>query len=256
MSEVTFVRVLRFEWIKFRSLRSSWLTLAVAVAVFIGLGLFTTWFVFVSGADSAAALDAVTAALSGSALSVLIVGVLGVLVMTGEYSTGTIRSSLTAVPRRMPLLAAKAVVFATVVYTLMLAATVVTVVAGQRVIGAAGVSLADAGTIRAILGSTAYVTGAGLLGLFLGGVLRSTAGSLTAFFVVTFLMTLVSRLILSQGWRESAGRFLPSAAGEAMGATMQLPDALTPGQGGLVFAGYVLLAGGAAAWRMTRSDAT
>ncbi|MEU8664152.1 ABC transporter permease [Actinoplanes philippinensis] len=256
MSEVTFVRVLRFEWIKFRSLRSSWLTLALAVAVLIGMGLFTTWLVFASGANGVAALDAVTAGLSGSALSVLVVGVLGVLVMTGEYSTGTIRSSLTAVPRRMPLLAAKAVVFATVVYASMLVATVVTVVAGQQIIGVPGVSLADAGTIRAILGSTAYVTGAGLLGLFLGGVLRSTAAALTAFFAVTFLMTLVSGLVLSQGWRESVGRFLPSAAGEAMGATMQLPDALTPGQGGLVFAGYLLLAGGAAARRMMRSDAT
>jgi ABC-2 type transport system permease protein len=256
MTGVTFTRVLRFEWIKFWSLRSSWITLALAVAVFIGTGLLASSLGFDADSEEVAVFDVIGISLAGSILAMLVVGALGVLVMTGEYGSGTIRSTLAAVPRRLPVLAAKVLVFGAVTYAVMFAAAVAAFLAGQAIIGSAGASLADDGALRAIFGNAAYVTGAGLLGLLLGGVLRSTAGALSTYFGVMFLLTVVSQLILSQSWRENVGKFLPSAAGEAMGAVVQPADALTPGQGALVFTGYLVLAGVLASWRLKRSDAT
>jgi ABC-2 type transport system permease protein len=249
MTGVTFARVLRSEWIKFWSLRSSWAALSLAVLAFVGLGLLA------SALLAARSYDVILLSLSGTALAQLVVGALGVLVMTGEYGTGGIRSTLTAVPRRLPVLAAKVVVFGLVSYVLMLAAAVITFGAGQAIIGDAGAGFGDDGVLRALFGSAAYVAGAGLIGLLLGAALRSTAAALTAYFGVMFLAGIVSGQVLSEGFREAVGKFLPSTAGEAMFAVVRPPDSLSPGQGALVFAGYLLLAGAVAAWRLMRTDA-
>ncbi|MFG1603279.1 ABC transporter permease [Actinoplanes sp. NPDC049265] len=241
--------VLRSEWIKFWSLRSSWAGLAAAVVVFVGTGLLA------SALLVDVTYDVIVLSLSGSALAQLVVGTLGVLVMTGEYSSGNIRSTLIAVPRRLPVLVAKVVVFGVVSFALMLAAAAVVFTAGQAIIGDAGASFADPGAVRAVFGTAAYLTGAGLLGLLLGAALRSTAAALSTYAGVMFLLGMVSSLVLSQDFRDDVGKFLPSAAGEAMTAVVRAPESLSPGQGALVFAGYLLLIGALGAWRLLTRDA-
>lgn len=252
---MTFTRVLRFEWIKFWSLRSSWITLSLAVVAFIGTGLLSAALGFDADSDELGAPDVIGVSLAGANLAMLVLGALGVLVMTGEYGTGTIRSTLTAVPRRAPVLAAKVLVFGTVSYALMFAAALIAFVAGQAVIGDAGAALADDGVLRALVGTAAYVTGAGLLGLVLGTALRSTPAALSTFFGVMFLLSGLIQLVLSESWRENVGKFLPSSAGSAMGSVVQRADELAPGQGALVFAGYLAVIGGLGLWRLMRSDA-
>lgn len=247
-----FHRVVHFEWIKFWSLRSSAIALALTATVFTATGLLVCWLLY--DPARAAVDDLIGKSLSGGILALLAAGALGVLTMTGEYSSGTIRTTLAAVPRRAPVLAAKVLVLGTVLFVTMLLATAFSFAAGQAIIGAAGASFTDNGVLRALLGHSAYVTGAGLFGLLFGGLLRSTAGAFTAYFGVMFLMTMISALVLPYGWRVNVNKYLPSAAGEAMGSVVDNPELLAPGIGALVFAGYLLVTGAAAAWRLTHSD--
>ena len=98
----------RMEWIKLRSLRSTWWTLAVTVAGTVGIGTA----VGLNSRDASA--DLVNNALAGVVPGLLLAGVLGVLTMTSEYTSGTVRATLAAVPRRPLVLAAKAAVFGAV----------------------------------------------------------------------------------------------------------------------------------------------
>jgi ABC-2 type transport system permease protein len=248
---ITFGRVVRFEWIKFWSVCSTAVTLSVAVAGFVGIGLLACAAGIGEGVVSPAGMS-----MTGSILSTLVLGVLGVLVMTGEYSTGLIRTTLIAVPRRLTVLAAKAVVFVAVSLTVMVTAALVTFMAGQALIGGGGMALTDDGVPRVLLGTVAYETGAGLLGLLLGALIRSTPAALSTYVAVTFLLTTVTQFVVSEDLREDVGGFLPAAAGEAMGWAGDRPsDMLSPGQGALVFGGYLVLAGVLAGWRLRRSDA-
>jgi hypothetical protein len=249
--EVTFARVVRSEWIKLWSVRSTVVTLSVAVAGFAGIGLLACAAGIGEGVVSPAGMS-----MTGSILSTLVLGVLGVLVTAGEYSTGLIRATLSAVPRRLPVLGAKALVFATVSFTAMFITALVTFGAGQALIGDGGMALTDDGVPRVLFGTVAYQTGAGLLGLLLGQLIRSTPAALSTYVAVTFLLTTVTQFVLSEDLREDLGRFLPAAAGEAMGwAGAVPPDMLSPGPGALVFAGYLVLTGVLAGWRLQRSDA-
>lgn len=249
---VSFGRVVRSEWIKFWSVRSTPLTLVGAVAGFAGIGLLACAAGIGAGVVSPAGMS-----MTGSILSTLVLGVLGVLVMTGEYSTGLIRATLAAVPARLPVLAAKTLVFATVTFTVMLITALVTFVAGQALVaGGGGLALTDDGVPRVLLGTVAYQTGAGVLGLLLGALIRSTPAALGTYFAVTFLLGTVAQFVLSEKTLANVGGFLPSAAGEAMGwAGTTGPEILSPGRGALVFAGYLVLAGVLAGWRLKHSDA-
>jgi hypothetical protein len=174
---VTQLRVIKSEWIKLRSLRSTVITLSAAALILVLLGL-----VFAAvqsgqitrpdgGPGADVGLDPTAISLSGVMLAQLIVGTLGVMVTAGEYTTGMIRSSLAAVPRRLPVLWAKAIVLAAVTFVLMLVAAFVAFFVGQAVLSAgdaASASLSDTGVLRAIIGAAVQLTGVGLLGLALG----------------------------------------------------------------------------------------
>src|SRR5882757_1229914 len=136
--KVTQARVLLSEFTKFRSLRSTLYTLLAAVVLTIGIGaLFSAvtasqYHTFSAG--DKAAFDPVSTSLTGISFAVVAFGVLGVLLMSGEYSTGMIRSSLTAVPRRLPVLWAKLAVFAGVIFSVSLAASFVSFFLGQALL--------------------------------------------------------------------------------------------------------------------------
>ena len=254
--KVTQRRVIRSEWIKFWSLRSTTITLVAAVVVFIGIGLLAAFVSTGGGLDGPDGQNnPVDISLAGVNFGQLVLGTLGVLFMATEYSTGMIRSSLAAVPARLPVLWGKAVVFAAVAFGLTLVSAFVAFLGGQAIIGDGGASLGDPGVARAIIGSAVYLTGAGLLGLALGALMRSTAAAISTFFGVMFLLEGISVLLLPDSWQNTVGPYLPSAAGGAFGAVSREPDSLSPWAGLAVFLGYLVLVGGAAAWRLKQDDA-
>ena len=228
---VTPTRVLNAEWIKFRTLRSSWYTLAAAVASMAGVGAVigytsstATWSELEPG------IAAASGPLQGFFLAQLFIGVLGVLFVTGEYGTGMIRSTFQAVPRRWPVLGAKAVVFGIVALTAMTLASLAAFFAAQGFLGpdGHGSSLGDPGALRAVVGTSIYLTLIGVLGGALGWILRTTAGAIAALLgTLMILPLLVGFLPGSVG--DTITKYLPSEAGEALATSIEQPDLLAPG---------------------------
>jgi ABC-type transport system involved in multi-copper enzyme maturation permease subunit len=250
-------RVIKSEWIKFWSVRSTVITLLVAVVLLVGLG-FLASSMFGNGDDAGGPpgggpTDAVGASLTGTNFAMLAFGTLGVLLMAGEYGTGMIRSSVAAVPKRLPVLWAKIVVFTGVVFAVALAASAMAFTAGQAIIGDAGASWSDEGVARAVIGTAVVLTGSGLLGIGLGALMRSTPGAITTLFGVMFLLGGIAALLVPDSWSDVV-QYLPSNAAGAVTAVTQADNELAPGAGLAVFGGYVVALIGAAAWRFKRSD--
>jgi ABC-type transport system involved in multi-copper enzyme maturation permease subunit len=200
-----------------------------------------------------AATDPVGASLAGTTFAQLAFGTLGVLLMAGEYSTGMIRSSIAAVPKRLPVLWAKIAVFSAVTFVLALAAAALAFTGGQALIGDGGASWGDPGVARAVIGTAVVITGSGILGIGLGALLRSTPSAITTLFGVMFLLSGVAGLLLPDSWSDAV-QYLPSNASGAFTAVTQATGALSPWAGLAVFGAYVAAVTGAAALRLKRSD--
>jgi ABC-2 type transport system permease protein len=244
---VTFQRVIRSEWTKVRSLRSSWIVLGVAAVLTVGLaGAFG--YVFGqrvrAGEIAATPAGAVDATFLGLDLFALVVGVFAVLQLSGEYGSGLIRASLTAVPRRWPLLAAKAVVLLAVTGPLALAVCLASFLACRLCAGAAaGASIGDPGVLRAVLGAAAYPVASGLIGLGVGALVRNLAGSVTVFVAGYLLIPAILPAALPQRIQDDTLRYLPIAAGQAVYAMSRDSGPvrlLSPAAGGLVLTAWVL----------------
>lgn len=249
--------VLLSEWTKFRSLRSTLYTLMIAVVLMIGLGAMFT----AIAAGQAAGLDpgqtATSTALTGTFIAQLAIGVLGVLLITGEYSTGMIRSSLTVVPRRLPVLWAKLTVFTVIVFLTMLIASIAAFVVGQAFLSRTGLdaSLSDPGALRSVVGAALYMTVAGVTALALGALIRNTAAAITTFVGVFFVIPPLT-LLLPASLTEQFVQYLPSNIGGVLiGGTPAVAHALAPWTGFAVICGYAAILIGVAAWRLRRVDA-
>jgi hypothetical protein len=248
---VTLPRVLRMEWIKFWSLRSTIFTLAITALLTIGIGSLISGVIGTGeegpGQDDFG--DPASISLSGVMLAALAMAALGVLTSTSEYASGMIRATLAAVPARLPVLWAKAVVFAAVSFVLMLGTSLAAFLAGQAVLSSRGfdsVTLSDPGVFRAVVGAAVYLTGAGLIGLAVGALLRNTAGAITTVVGALFVLPGLIQL-LPASWNDNISPYLPSnAAGSFMAVEVTSPS-LSAWPGLAVFVGYiaVLLAGAA-----------
>ncbi|MFJ3587736.1 ABC transporter permease [Streptomyces sp. NPDC090231] len=225
---ITPARVLRSEWHKLRSLRSTWITLGSAAALVLGVGILMGTTYTSGGGDSD--VDTVVMVLYGTTLGTLCTVVLGILVTAGEYSTGMIRASLTAVPRRLPVLRAKAAVFAATVFTVMLATSLVTFVVAQFFLDDTdqAASLTDPGVLRAIAGSAAGTTLLSLIALGLGALLRSIPGAIGAFIGGVMVLPEVLSM-LPYDAVETAVRYFPTQAAGVLGSATPLPDAASNG---------------------------
>ncbi|UZJ24147.1 ABC transporter permease [Rhodococcus antarcticus] len=259
--KVTQTRVLRSEWTKFRSLRSTIITLLVAVVLTIGLGaLFSAVTASQFGKfrpAEQASFNAVATSLGGITFSQLAVGVLGVLLVTGEYSTGMIRASLTAVPRRLPVLWAKLAVFAAVVLVVSLVASFVSFYLGQSLLSSKGLdaSISDPGSLRSVIGSALYVTVAGMIGVALGTLLRNTAAGISTFVGLFFVVPPLT-MLLPSSWTSSFVQYLPSNAGGALfGDVRGVANPLSPWTGFAVLCVWAVVLVGGAAYRMRKADA-
>lgn len=207
--------VLRSEAHKLRSLRSTYWMLLAAAGFNIGLAVAIA--VFIPAAlseEDKQSLDAVRLSLAGMHLSQLAIGVLGVLVITGEYGTGLIRVTFSAVPRRRIVLAAKAVVLAGAALVVGTVSCFVAYVAFDAIVTdpALRSSFGDPGVLRAVTGGGLYLAVLSLLGLGLGGILRSTAGAVSVLFGLLFVPPILLAL-LPHTWQDTVGPYLPMEAG-------------------------------------------
>ena len=259
--KVTQGRVLRSEFTKFRSLRSTIWTLLVAVVLMTGIGaLFAAvnasqYHTF--SAVSRASFSPISTSLSGTSFAVIAFGVLGVLLLSGEYSTGMIRSSLTVVPRRLPVLWGKLAVFAGVIFPVSLIASFASFFLGQALLNShhLGVSLTAPGALRSVVGAALYVTMAGLIGVTLGALLRNTAAGISTFVGAFFVIPPLADLLPSS-ISDHLAPYLPSNAGEVLyGGAHGVHDALSPWTGFALLCGYAVVLIAAAAWRLRRADA-
>lgn len=259
--KVTQARVIRSEFTKFRSLRSTLYTLLTAVALMIGVGAVfsavTASQYHTFGAAERATFNPVTTSLNGAIFAVVAFGVLGVLLISGEYSTGMIRSSLTAVPRRLPVLWGKLAVFAGTIFAISVIASFISFFAGQALLSShhLGVPITAPGALRSVTGAALYVTVAGLIGVALGALLRSAAAGISTFAAVFFVIPPLTSL-LPASISAHLAQYLPSNAGEVLwGGTRGLTNALSPWTGFAVLCGYAVVLIAAAAWRLRRADA-
>ena len=254
---VTAPRVVLSEWTKFRSLRSTVYTVLIAVVLMVGLGALFTALAAGQPGGLNPGQSAVSTSLTGTFFAQLAIGVLGVLLISGEYSTGMIRSSLTAVPRRLPMLWAKLAVFAGVVFLTMLLASVAAFLVGQALLSGQHLdtSLSDPGALRSVLGAALYVTVAGVTALALGALLRNTAAAITTFVAVFFVIPPLT-LLLPASMTDRFVQYLPANIGGVLtGGTSGVSHPLAPWTGFAVLCGYAAVLIGFAAWRLRRVDA-
>ena len=238
------------EWVKLRSVRSSTTTLLAAALTLLLVGAMAAAFNGgllaepPDGDGGPNGSDPTSTVLAGILLAPLIIGVLGVMLITSEYATGTIRSTMTLVPKRLPVLWAKAVVLTFVVLPVMVVATLATFFVGQLLLDAGGTataSIGDPGVLRALLGTAAYLTGVALIGLALGTLLRGTAVAVSALVTLVFLLPGLGGFLLPVSWQDNVLVYLPSNAASSFTSVAPGPEVLATGTGVAVFAAWVVV---------------
>lgn len=215
----TQVRALVSEFIKMRTLRSTTLTLAAAVLELVGLGLLISYVTHrnFNRFDPArlAHFDPIGRSLGGVNIAQLAIGMLGVLLITGEYSTGMIKSTFAAIPTRLPVLWAKAGLYAVVTAALMIPSAFVAFLGGQQLLGVHGTTLSASSALRAVFGVGLYLTVVSVLAVALGFLIRSTAGGIATLFGVLLVLPGLGNL-LPTDWQTNVLPYLPSNAGSAL----------------------------------------
>jgi hypothetical protein len=257
---VTQARVALSEWTKLRSLRSTRWSVLVAVVLTIG---FPCLFAAVTSSHwgsmspgDRANRHPLEIALAGVNVSQLAIGVLGVLVITGEYSTGMIRATMCAVPKRLPALWAKLGVFAAVTFALMLPAVLAAFFASQAILSRHDIlqtSFSDASVARTVIGGALYLTVFGLFTLALGAIIRNTAGGIAAWVGIMFVLPPLM-FALPSSWNHAISKYLPDSAGRAIFQLTHGSDSLGPWTGFALFCGYTAVAVAIAAVLLVRRD--
>lgn len=258
MTEVS--RLVNAEWIKLRSLRSSWWTLAAMLVSSVGLAVLVAaadghGFHSLSRADKAT-WDPTNQSLSGTVFGQLAIGVFGVLAITGEFASGTIRSSIAAAPRRTPLLVAKTVVYGGVALVVGELISLLSFFVGQEIFAghAPHATFGQPGVARAVIFAGVYLALICLIALAVGTLLRHSAGAITAVVAVLLVVPAISGALPSS-FQNSFGRFLPvQIGGDSMGAVVPEPHAFGPWAGFGLLAMYAAVALTVAGWSLLRRD--
>ena len=257
--KVTQLRVFRSELTKLRSVRSTYWSLFVTLLLIIGIGILVCVIFNARWAHLApherADFHPLRANLAGVNFAQLAIGVLGVLVITAEYSTGMIRATFSAVPKRLPVLWAKTIVFAAVAFVLTLPAIFIVFFAGQAILAGQhiNISFSHPGVARALVGAALYLTVMGVFGLGLGAILRSTAGGISALAAIVFVLPPIIGLFPAS-FANSVTPYLPSNAGGAVWTITPDPNTLHPWAGFAVFCGYAIASIAIGAILMQRRD--
>ncbi|WP_125614484.1 ABC transporter permease [Specibacter cremeus] len=269
---LSFGGVLRSEWIKFRSLRSTKLLLLFTFVAVVGVGALAAWLrgtiiqslMTTGSARPEGGVHATTMTLAqaeaaaqaqginiygipnaGLQLGILVLGSLAVLLIASEFGTGMIRSTMTAVPRRLPAFAAKAIVLVVVSYVLTLVAALVTFLISIPILHHYGIDMSFGrdGVVYGIFMGGVYVAGVALIGLSLGTLLRNSAGGIIVlvalFFVLPFGTQLLG-LVPGDFWKY-VNQYVPSVAGGRMLEVGHKDAFIDPHVGGLLFLAWILV---------------
>ncbi len=259
VGRVTQSRVALSEWTKLRSLRSTRWALLVTLLLTIGIGVlactvFAARWPHLSLGDRLR-FHPLRVSLAGVGLAQLSIGVLGVLVISGEYSTGMIRSTFSAVPKRLPVLWAKAAIFAAVTFAVSLPAVLIVFFAGQSILSSRHIQIAFShpGVARAVIGAALFLTVVGVFGLGIGAIVRNTAGGIVTFVGILFVLPPILGLLPSS-WSNAINPYLPSNAADTLWTITPDAHTLAPWAGFALFCGYTAASLAIAAVLMKRRD--
>jgi ABC-2 type transport system permease protein len=274
LSGVSFGGILHSEWIKLMSLRSTIWCYSILVFLTISLSLLFGTTITIEGMtldDASMQSLAVQSATLSVGMSQLVIAVLGALVITGEYGTGMIRSTLTAVPTRLPALFGKVIVFGSVTFIVSLLAIVIAAVLAAPLLAGNGVDtdFGDPAYWAALAGAAGYLALSGVLATAVGTIVRNSAGAIAIVLgLVLVLPTIlqVFALVTASEWVANVGTFLPSNAGARMYAYVDQAASsadpfglgglvLEPWQGGLVLVAWIAALLLLASVRLKRRDA-
>jgi ABC-type transport system involved in multi-copper enzyme maturation permease subunit len=253
---VTLPRVITSELLKFRTLRSTLTVLATAAVGMIVIAMIVAY----NTRHLTATIDAndvvQSSTMQGYYLGQLLIGALGVLFVTGEYSTGMIRSTFAATPKRLPVLWAKLVVFVAVTAITMIVSCLVAFLCSQALIShyRPGFSLGDPGVLRVVIGTGVYLTLIGVIGASIGWIVRSTPGALVAYIGVILVLPVLFGSVLGT-WGKNVAQYMPSQAGASFVNTIPEPPSLAPWTGLGVLALWAVAGVVIAAIQLRRRDA-
>jgi ABC-type transport system involved in multi-copper enzyme maturation permease subunit len=259
------VDVMASEWTKLRTVRSTTYSLIATIVLTIGIGVLATamvaWRWPHLGAGFQQSFDPVRQSLTGLLFGQLALGVLGVLVVSSEYGTGTIRATLSAVPNRPLVLLAKTLVFGAVAFILSEALLFATFLIGQAILAgeAPHASLGQPGVARAVIGGGLYLTCLALLAMGFASIIRHTAGAISAFVGVLLILPLILQAFPSSVVN-TIGRYVPANIGATVTSTSGSAGfvghhSFSPWVGLAVLAGYALVSLVIGGWLMVRRDA-
>ncbi|SDX00700.1 hypothetical protein SAMN04487917_104183 [Arthrobacter sp. yr096] len=264
---VTFGGVVKSEWIKLRSLTSTVILLAVTLIATVGVGAlavlirFTFLDQMIQQAKDAgqpvtpemltqsfppgSGFDLYNLPNAGIQIGTLVLGSLAVLFISSEYATGMIRSTMNAVPKRIPAFAAKALILVVISYVITTIAAVLTFLIAMPVFQGLDIDLdwSTDGVMYSIFTGGLYVAGVALIGLSLGTLLRNSAGGVTVLVALFFVLSIASgflSLVPGDFWKY-VPQYIPSEAGGRFLSIGHIDGIIDPWQGGLIFLGYVLL---------------
>lgn len=256
--EVRLPRVLRSEWLKFRTLRSSWITLFLAIGGMIGISALVCW-----ATDNRwshmdpierATFDPMLHSLVGVNLAQLAVGVLGVLFVTGEYGTGMIKATLGAVPSRLPVLLAKLSVFVALILATAIPGAFAAFFVGQKLLGTHSTTIGAHDVLRCVIGAGLYLGGVAALAVGIGFIIRNTAGGIATLFGLLLVIDGIAHA-LPESWQRWIVPYLPSEAGSSVFSLARDQNTLA------AWTGFAVLCAWAAAsvllgwWTLSRRDA-
>lgn len=249
---LTFFRTVRSEGIKLATLRSTWWSIAIAAVLTIGIASLIAQAVDLPG------FDPIQAVVMPIQFTMLLAGIIGAIAVTGEYSTGMIRSTLTAVPLRGTVLLAKSLVLAIFLFVSSLVIFGVAAVAVGAIVGARDQSIDwsdPSASLLPIVVASLSMSVLPLIGVSFGFILRSGAGAIAATVGLLFVLPIVANFFAMAGeawaWVVDTAAYLPVAAAQS---------AILPGEGAALDApvafltlGCWVVAGLLAAWAVLRS---
>ncbi len=256
----TFGDVLRSEWTKLRSVRSTFWALTVTVVVGIGLGAVisaaTAYSYAKLSVSGKLSWEPAEVSLDGVAIASLAIAVLGVLCISSEYSSGMIRTSLIAVPKRGRVLAAKSLVFAVVTFVVGEVTSFTAFFVGQALIAghAPHAALGDPGVARAVAGAGLYLTALAVLSVAVGALLRHPAAAIAAMVAVLFVLPGIAQA-LPDSWRNPVTEFWPTQAGSQLTSVHPAAHSLQPWPGFGVMCLFVAIVYAIAWTLLDRRDA-
>ncbi len=253
-----FRAVVRMEWQKLRTVRSTWYIVALFAASMIGLAMLAASHENYTQMSAAgrASFDPTYDAFLGLVPGQLLLGTLGVLAITSEFSSGMIRATFAAAPRRPLVLAAKAAALGAVTLAAGEISAFAAFYAGQAMLKAPAphATLGQPGVLRALAMAGAYPALIALISLGIGAIIRHTAGAICALAAMVFVLPLLF-FSLGTSLQNTAQKFLPDTMRNSLIAVKPVARMLSPGLTFGLLCGYAVAALTAGAWALTRRDA-